>query len=263
MVHTNNGRTKRLGLLSKKEYDIIQILDQKEQLIKEREKLKKKKTIRKCDLNRIKEINALLNKSSKRHSYLVRRVPARLLQTKQDLQILLKSKSMASILQQNFSTIFKPVPEFDYDHYPIMASMEELSKIKFESVDNSKIIPDYSHWKVKVVPGKYGKRYWLDTDVEQETTGFDTTLPNYSIRGIKGTWYTNLYHISKETGDEIKKSEKIDVRTILIDALKIEERFKNFLEKMNLQIIPRDKVDAIKIREIKTNIERFYKTYVD
>ncbi|MDE1841795.1 MAG: hypothetical protein KGI09_07930, partial [Thaumarchaeota archaeon] len=132
-------------------------------------------------------------------------------------------------------------------------------QLKFQEYDPYEPIPNYSRWKVKYeTDPKYGtKHYWLDTEIEPVPTIEDIFNPEYSIKGIKGTW-NNKIKVSDKKGKVRIKTEKIDIREILKTALNLEKRFQNRIRSENLpQIFPRTRDKAIKWKEMLDKIDHF------
>jgi len=246
------GRTSRQAILSENERELIKKLDQKRALKQERARLKMKSSRSQAEDKRIVEINKELTKLSKRFSKFSETLHERLLWLKKDMQIILKSKPLTSILLRDGNHIYSPVTEGLHEQYPILASLEELGGMQFRNFDgSSETIPDYNGWKIKSKVTKRKRYFWLSINEKPETGNKDTTLSTYPIIGIKGTYNISKKMFPKGTKKQIKIKESINIREILRKALEIEKDFQDS------SVLPRTKTKAVDVLEIKNRVEDF------
>lgn len=252
----NSGRSSRVGILSNKEVELVKRADSRENLFKERESLEEKKTRTRKEEERLREISRELNEISTRLSALVKDLHKRIIASETDLRIVLMSSSLKPLVTIiNHHLIHFPfADEGDYGNYGVITSLAELFPIRFEEQDQEEPIPDYSRWKVEYETKSGARYYWLNTKIQPEPTTKDVSNPEYSIRGIKGTWNEKL--LVSDKGNKTKTvTEKIDVRDILKKALGYEKKFQSNIRNKDLpQIFPRTREDAVSIVTI------YYKT---
>jgi len=254
MVKRQMGRSQRPGILSIKEREIISLKDNRKALFEEKKSLlaKKKKTTK--DKKRIKEINQQLIKISKRFSGLVEKLHQRFLFLKKDLQIILRSNSLRSLIIRDKAHLYSLAGDGDYDKYGILTSWGELAKPHFQPYEEgSGIVYDYLSWKVHWKKIGRERKYWLSTNEKTKPTSRDITVPEFAILGINGVWYQEIHKLSP-SGKHIEKTEKIGVREILREALDLEKRYPKKIEKY---LISRDEVNADGIIHIKNRIKTF------
>lgn len=251
----DNGRTKRLGILSDKEHELLKRAKNREQLLEERNRLKSKHGNSEEDRLEITKKNKELYEISTRLTELVKNLDMRINALGTDLRVILKSGSLAPFVRTRAKILFNipPIYEGHVDSYSVITAFSELNSPKFSEYDGTEAIPDYSSWKVEIIKEKY-RKYWLNTNVEPELTIEDIFQPDYSIKGIKGTW--------KRAKDESGKKtmETINVRDLLKSALELEKKFQTRIKNRELpSILPKSKEDAQNINQIIKNIEIFEK----
>lgn len=250
------GRTKRIGILSDKEHDLLKRAENRDQSLKERNRLKSKDSNSEEDKQRIREINTELYTISTRLTELVKNLDKRIDALKTDLRVILKSGSLAPFVRTRARIFFNIPPIYDghMDSYSIITAFSELNAPRFSEYDGTEAIPDYSRWRVEIIKEK-DRRYWLNINLEPKPTIENIFQPDYSIRGIKGTWKRTK---NKSGG---KTMETINVRNLLKNALELEKKFQTRIKNSELpSILPKGKEDAQNIDQIIKNLERFEKT---
>ena len=135
---------------------------------------------------------------------------------------------------------------------------EHLGFPDFETVyEQSKIIPDYSTWKVFEKKAQdFGghelnyRSYWLSKNELPQSTSRDDTIPEFAIIGIKGKY--------PRKNPTTKKTEMIDKRKILTQAVKFEYDYESFIEERQLPfILPKDESESLSILEIYERLKNF------
>ncbi len=250
-----DGRTSRLGILSTKEHKLLQRAKNRDQLFKDREKLKSKEALSKEDRKKIKEINNELYEISTRLIELVKNLDKRINALGDDLRVILKSGSLAPFVRTRSKVFFSIPPIYDghIDSYSVITAFSELNAPIFLEYDGTEAIPDYSKWRVEVITEKE-RKYWLNINLESKLTIENIFQPDYSIKGIKGTW--------KRIKDKSRKKTKevINVRDLLKNALELEKKFQTKIANKELPLIlPKSKKTAENIDQIIKNIENFEK----
>ena len=253
MVKKTKGRTKRLGLISDKEKELIEITEGKKELMKEKEQLELKKSKTNQDEKRIKEISKKLKFSSKRFSTFERDLEQRLDYARDDLQLILSSSSLQRFRARYRRFFKKPFKDTDYDNWPLTAWFEALKKPDFIKYDGVEAIPDYSQWRIYDTGVGKARKFWLSTNENPKPTVRDSTYPEFSIIGIKGTW-------KRQTDTKERSSETINIREILLKALDLEKKWQGIIVSKKLsKIIPREKDEAIDILNIRRITKEFKK----
>ena len=254
-MRKENRRTKRLGILSDKEHELLKRAKNRDQLLEERDRLKSKPGNSEGDRLEITKKNKELYEISTRLSELVKNLDKRIIALGTDLRVILKSGSLAPFVRTRAKIFFNipPIYEGHIDSYSAITAFSELNSPKFSEYDGTEAIPDYSSWKVEIIKKK-DRRYWLNTNVEPKLTIEDIFRPDYSIKGIKGTWKRAKDKSGKKT------METINVRDLLKSALELEKKFQTRIKNSELPLIlPKSKEDAQNINQIIKNIEIFEK----
>lgn len=252
------GRTKRIGILSDKEHELLKRAENKEQLLQERDQLKSKDSQAKEEIQKIKELNKELYDISTRSTELVKNLDKRINALAVDLRVILKSSILSPFVRTRAKIFFNipPIYEGHLDSYSIITAFSELNSPKFSEYDGTEAIPDYSRWRVEIIKEK-DRRYWLNTDLESKPTIENIFQPDYSVRGIKGAWKRTKNKSGKKT------IETINVRDLLKIALKLEKKFQTRIKNKELpSILPKSKNNAQNINQITKNIEKFEKTKI-
>lgn len=252
MGKNKKGRSDRPGLLSKRERELIEITDKKKELMREREQLLTKNNKTSSDRKRIKEISQKLNYSSKRFSKLEHDLLSRLEPSREDLQLILQSKSLQGFRTKYKKFFRKPFFDGDYANYPLTGLLDEMGKLEFKAYDGTELIPNYSTWKVFEIKTAKERKYWLSTDEVPPNTVRDTSEPTFAISGIKGTW--------RRFNDIKSTTEIINVREILLKALDLEKRYQGWIASDKLpSIMPRSQDKVKNILNIRSIIQDFEK----
>jgi len=250
MVKKKKGRTKRVGLISEREQELIEITDNKKKLIKEIQRLEAKETNTNIEKKHIKEIAKKLEFSSKRFSTFELDLFNRLEAARIDLQFILKSNSLQRFRTRYRKFFRKPFVDGDYNNYPLTGFFTDLEKLEFKKYDGTEPIPNYSQWKVHETNGTI-RKFWLSINENPKPTVRDSTEPEFAIVGIKGTW-------RRKSDTKDIEYVTINVREILLKSLDLEKRWQEIIASKKLpQIIPRDKDDAIDILNIQKKTKKF------
>lgn len=249
MVKKIKGRTTRLGLISQKEWELIEITDNKKELMSEKSNLEFKKNKTQQEKKRIKEIAKKLEFSSKRFSTFEYDLFKRMESAREDLQLILVSNSLQSFRSKYRKFFRKPFYDGDYEKYPLTGFFDDLNKLDFKKYDGSEPIPDYSQWRIHEIKIGGFRKFWLSTSEEPKPTVRDSTEPEFAIVGIKGTWKRQALN---------KIPEIINIREILLKALDLEKRWQKVITLKKLpKIIPRDEDEALNILNIQKMINEF------
>ena len=255
-------RTRRLALLSEWEREVIGKKDSEKQLIQERTRISASGNLAKVQKNRIAEITKELAATSSHFSELVKELEPRLEALRDDLRIILSSRTLFEIARTFWSEklFFNRPLELmwaDYMKYGIYPALHELNKPQIITLDQKELddpfFRNYLTWKVNFFSKNGTRYYWLDTNQKKEITTKNWHLPDYAIRGIKGVWK--------------KEGRKIDVRDILKKALELEKSNQTLISEGKLPaIFPREREDAVilgvieyrmrKLSEKKTKLDK-------
>lgn len=260
MVNTSGSQ--RIGILATKEIELIRRADNRKNLIRERSILLEKEPRTKKEDERIREINQEIRVISTRLSDLVQKLHKRIASTEKDLVMILKSQSLRPLVViSNKHLVHFPFPDKgDYGNYGAIQSISDIYQLNFIQYDGTESIPNYSRWKVrfKAVPRYDTRYYWLDASIEPVPTIEDIFSPEYSMKGIKGIW-SRRTKISTNDKKEKIKTEKIDSRLIIREALDLEKRYQGLIKLETLpKIFPRNESGAIDIMEIRNKISVFH-----
>jgi len=139
----------------------------------------------------------------------------------------------------------------------VTAWFEALKKPDFIKYDGTQAIPNYSQWKIYETKVGKIRKFWLSTNETPKPTVRDSTYPEFSIVGIKGTW-------KRQTDTKEKIPEIINIRKILLKALDLEKKWQGIIASKKLsKIIAREKdgaIDILNIRRITKEFEKKLKT---
>jgi len=236
----------RKGLLSEGEQDMIFSLSDIKNLREQREGLKEKKQKTANDKKRFEELQKKIKNVSDRYKKLSEDLQERIEAVHDDLTIIMKSKKLVTDLRLLGLSSF----------LPFLVKFDRLTKLHFEEIESKdEFFADFSKWKVYEIIGENGrKKYWLSTTEKGKPTFRDTSTPYYSIIGIHSSWTIKKRILKKDGHVQI---QKIDVRTILYEALDLMQRYPKLTR--DYWILPINEVDSIEIRDIQERIKKFKK----
>ena len=241
-------RTKRVAILSQGEQRLIQIADNRKELLRAREKILSKPILSKQDKGTVRKINLELARISRRMTTLTRNLDRRLPALMDDLRIILNSKSLRSVVAIRSWYFDDITPLWQEIHRPVVGFNYGSWHVKQKVVARKSVYDRSEDTKKKVV------LYWLDTKVTPEPTADDIFKPDYAIRGIKSKSWFKLAS-EKKSGHNVR--ERYDVRAILIEAVELEFRYYNQISEGYLHgILPKRESDAVDIYKIKNAISK-------
>jgi hypothetical protein len=243
-----------VALLSDKERRLLEMAEDRKNLVRERERILSKPTLTAEERKRIRNINSQLATISRRLAALVKTLDRRLSSLPEDLRIILNAKSLRSLVairRQYFDyitplwqEIHKPVAGFNYSSWQIKQVRSAKRSVREPSRETRK----------KII------RYWLDMNIEPEPTIEDVFKPTYAIRGIKSKVWFKIIH-EAEPG---LAREKYDVRTILEEAVELEFRHSDQIRQGQVRaILPKNEHEAMDIYKVKNAITNFRESIRD
>ena len=236
----------RKGLLSEGERGIVLALNDIKDLREQRESLKEKKRKTANDKKRFDELQKKINNVSDRYKKLSEDLQERIEAIHNDLTIIMNSKKLVTDLRLLGLSSF----------FPLLVKFDRLTELHFEEIESpDEFFADFSKWRVYDIIGENGrKKYWLSTTEKGQPTIRDTSTPYYSLIGINGSWTIKKRILKK---DGLVQIQKINVRTILYEALDLMQRYPKLTR--DYWILPTNEVDSIEIRDIKERIKKFKK----
>jgi len=196
----------------------------------------------------IKELTKTIDRITGKFSTFSNKVKERFETLDKDLTFLFKNSKLLNDLKLLDLPSFISVTDY----------ATQLGFPNYETIyEKSKLIPDYSTWKVIEKNSKgLGERklsilsYWLSKDEPPKHTARNTTIPEYAIIKIHSK-YPRKNPITKKT-------EMIDKRKILKQAVKFEYDYESFIEEEKLpSILPEDENKSLSILKINEKLKNF------
>jgi len=236
----------RKGLLSEGERNMVFALNDVKNLREQRETLKEKKRKTANDKERFEELQKKIKNVSDRYKKLSEDLQERIEAVHDDLTIIMNSKKLVTDLRLLGLSSF----------LPLLVKFDRLTELHFEEIESpDEFFADFSKLRVYDIKGENGrKKYWLSTTEKGQPTIRDTSTPYYSLIGIKGSWTIKKRILKKDGPVQI---QKINVRTILYEALNLMQRYPKLTR--DYWILPTNEVDSIEIQDIKERIKKFKK----